>query len=176
MCRPFGEAWVGEVWVGEACTCRLAPGTTWVDHQKAFPVRALSDPRSGDAWGRSRSHRVGVAVTLGRVAPFSPVDPDFPRFYGARADGGCGDAAMVAQLGREPLVSPPARNFGTGAAAVSSRRLAPRNVRSNGVTRLSSAGARVTNPGVGSLWQWHSDPPVPLSFSPPSAGTTRMSW
>ena len=41
------------------------------------------------------------------------------------------------------IASLPAPAFGTGAAVVSSCRLAPRNVRSNGVAHLSSAGPRV---------------------------------
>ena len=50
---------------------------------------------------------------------------------------------MVDQLGRTLLTSPLAPNFGTGTAAVSSRCLVPCNVRSDGATRLSSAGAFV---------------------------------
>ena len=53
---------------------------------------------------------------------------------------------MVDQLRRAPLASLPAPAFGTGATAVGSRRLAPHNVRPNGVTHLSSAGARVPTP------------------------------
>ena len=70
-----------------------------------------------------------LASTLGCVAPFSMVDPDFPCFAGARADHCSGDMAIVAQLRRPPLASAPAPAFGTGATAVSSLRLAPRNVR-----------------------------------------------
>ena len=40
---------------------------------------------------------------------------------------------MVDQLRKAPLASPPAPAFGTGAAVVSSHRLAPRNMRSDGV-------------------------------------------
>ena len=141
LCRLVGEAWVGEAW-----SHRLAPGTTWVSRLTAFPVRASSDPQPGDAHGRRRSRSVGVAATLGRVAPFSPVDPEFPRFSGARTGGCSGNLAIVAQLRQAPLVSPPAPTFSTGAAVVSSRRLAPRNVRSDGFARLSSAGARVSTP------------------------------
>ena len=89
---------------------------------------------------------MGVASTLGRVAPFSLVDPDFPQFAGACANGCSGDAAMVAQVGRATLAYLSAPAIGTGAAAVIPRRLAPHNVRSNGVTRLSSAGTRVPTP------------------------------
>ena len=53
---------------------------------------------------------------------------------------------MLAQLGRVFLASPPAPAFGTSATVVSSRRLAPRNVRSDRVPRLYSAGARVLTP------------------------------
>ena len=50
---------------------------------------------------------------------------------------------MVAQLGRAPIASPPAPDFSTGTAVISSCRLAPHKVHSDRVPRLSSAGAQV---------------------------------
>ena len=114
MCRPFREAWF---W--EACAHRLAPGTNWVAHWKDFPVRASLYPWTSDAQGRRSSHSVGVAITLGQVAPFSLVEPDFPCFTGSCADGCSGDKAMVAQLRRAPITSPPEPAFGTGTTVVS---------------------------------------------------------
>ena len=62
---------------------------------------------------------------------------------------------MVAQLGRALLASLLVPDFGIDAAIVSSYLLAPCNVLSNGVPRLSSAGTRVpTQSSVGrqNLW------------------------
>ena len=53
---------------------------------------------------------------------------------------------MVAQLGWAPLASTPTPAFSTDGAAVSSHRLAHCNMRSGGLTRLSSAGARFPTP------------------------------
>ena len=139
-----GFCWsVGEACVGEACGWRIAPTITWVAHLTAFPICALSNPSPVDARGRRRSRSAGVSSTLGRVSPFSLVYPDSPRFHGARTNSCSGYAAMVSQLGRSKLASLPTPVFGAGAAAVNSHRLAPHNVRSDGVTRLSSAGAQV---------------------------------
>ena len=161
------------------CARRLAPGTTWVASPTAFPARTSLDPRPGDAHGRRRSRSVGVSVVLGRVTPFYLVEPDFPRFAGACADGFLGHVAMVAQLRRAPLTSPPVPAFGPGTAVVSSRRLAPLNMRSIGVSLISSTGAQVPTPSSArrrGLWRWRSEPPAPLFFLTPSAGTFQISW
>ena len=137
FCWPFGEACAGE-----ARARRLARGTTWFSRLKKFPVRALSAPRPRDAQGRRRSRSVGDAATLGHAVLGSPLDPKFPRLAWDRTAGISGNAAIVSQLRRAPLASPPAPAFGTGAAVVISRRLAPHNVSYDGVSCLSSAGAR----------------------------------
>ena len=86
---------------------------------------------------------------------------------------------MVAQLGQAPLASPPAPAFGNSAAPVSSCRLAPRNMRSDGVIRLSSAGEQVPTPSSAR----HRGPlEMALGaagaafFSPLCAGTSQISW
>ena len=68
---------------------------------------------------------------LGRVTPFSTVDPDISRFVGARADSYYEYVEMKAHLGRALLTYLPAQTFSNGAAAIRSRPLAPRTVNSD---------------------------------------------
>ena len=143
FCQPVGEACVEK-----ACANRLTHGNTWVARPTDFPVCALSAPRTGDTQGRRRSRSVGEAATLGYAVLVYPVDPDFPQIAGAHA----GDVAMMSQLGWASLASPMAPDFGTITAAVISQCLAPCNMRSGGVPRLSSVGARVLT--LSSVRRW----------------------
>ena len=131
----------------ETCARILAPGTTCVARPTINPDRASLDILPREAWRRLPTIRcLKDTAALRRDSSRSPLDSDlsqpardlnvvFPK-----------DAAMAAQFGRAPLVSPPALALGTSAASAGPLLHAPRNVRLDGTMSHFSAGTRVLSP------------------------------
>ena len=93
--------------------------------------------------------------------------PDLSRLDRDLDVGFSREAATAAQFGRALITSPPAPAFETGAAVARPLLGAPRNVRSDGTLRRSSAGARVPYPSfVGIL--------VYLTIATDATGAARL--
>ena len=100
------------------------------------PCRLLYPVMRGDGYQISGASR---------MLPLSDATPFLSRPAGYLDVGFPGYAAMAEQLGRAPLVSPPAPAFGIGAVVARPLLWAPLNIRSDEALCHSLAGARVTS-------------------------------
>ena len=87
--------------------------------------------------------RLGDNTDIRRDVPHSPLVPNLSIHAGDVVFGFPRDVSMASQFRRVPLASPLAPALGTGVAAARPLLRAPRNMRSDGTLRRSSAGARV---------------------------------